>query len=569
MPFLCPTCDARYETDLGTCPKDGDHLVPFKDPDGLVGKVIDGRFEVKRLLGRGGMGSVYLAHQRSVDRLVALKVMKADLLEDQAQVKRFILEARAASRLTNNHTITIYDFGKSADGVPYIAMEYLRGLSLRDHLKQEGSLPVDEVVRITSEIAESLAEAHEHGIVHRDLKPENVFLATTGGREGVVKVLDFGIARARSLQGGSAVTSTGVIMGTPSYMSPEMIVGEPVDARADLYALGIMMYEMLTGLVPYQAETPMQVLLKHLHSEPEALERVIPSARVPGALQRFVWRCLSKSRDARPEDAKAFLAELTAAAAASGDDQLMFPVYATSTGFRVDADSLELLTTKKQLLQPLKTGSTGGSGTGTPAYVSDIVVENKTSALPWVIVASGAVLALAVALFFLVRPTLREPAAPLPAPAPAAAQAASPAPVAAPAPVAPAPVAPAPVAPETVSLSLVSVPPGAAVRLDGTAVGVTPHVLRVPKGPGVRRVELTLAGHEPATVPVVPDQDRIVQQVLTPMAPAPAPTVEKAPEPAPAAVKRPEPAPRRPKAAPAKPAKPAGKAVDERAGDWM
>ena len=561
MPFLCPTCDARYETDLGTCPKDGDHLVPFKDPDGLVGKVIDDRFEVKRLLGRGGMGSVYLAHQRSVDRLVALKVMKADLLEDQAQVKRFILEARAASRLTNNHTITIYDFGKSADGVPYIAMEYLRGLSLRDHLKQEGSLPVDDVVRITSEIAESLAEAHEHGIVHRDLKPENVFLATTGGREGVVKVLDFGIARARSLQGGSAVTSTGVIMGTPSYMSPEMIVGEPVDARADLYALGIMMYEMLTGLVPYQAETPMQVLLKHLHSEPEALERVIPSVRVPGALQRFVWRCLSKSRDARPEDAKAFLAELTAAAAASGDDQPMFPVYATSTGFRVDADSLELLTTKKQLLQPLKTGSTGGSGTGTPAYVSDIVVEHKTSALPWVIVASGAVLALAVALFFLVRPTLREPAAVIPAPAPAAA----------PTLVAPAPVTPAPIAPETVSLSLVSVPPGAAVRLDGTAVGVTPHVLRVPKGPGVRRVELTLAGHEPVTVPVIPDQDRIVQQVLTPTAPAPEPAVEKAPEPAPAAVKSPEPAPRRPKPARPEPtpAKPARKAVDERAGDWM
>lgn len=310
MRKLCPRCDREFEGEVDRCPDDGGDLVPLRQNDELVGRTIDGRFDVRKLLGRGGMGAVYLAHQRSVDRLVALKVLRRDLSDDASLARRFILEARAACRLENPHTVLIHDFGKTEDGMLYLAMEFLRGGSLRDRMRKVGPMPVEDVLRITEEVAESLAEAHGHGIFHRDVKPENVFLSERRGGGETVKVMDYGLARARPTPGESAITGAGVVMGTPAYMSPEVVTGQVADARADVYALGIMMYEMLTGIPPYQGATPMQVLLQHVQAEPQFIGAVAPAARVPPSIRALVWQCIAKDRAARPQDGAGFLAAL-------------------------------------------------------------------------------------------------------------------------------------------------------------------------------------------------------------------------------------------------------------------
>jgi len=609
MRYLCPKCDRQYDEALGTCPEDGEDLVPLKDPDGIVGKTLDGRFDVKRLLGRGGMGSVYLAHQRSVDRQVALKVLKRDLLEDAQQVKRFIVEARAASRLENPHTITIYDFGRTEDGILYIAMEYLRGQSLRDRIQQAGSLPLDETLRIATEIAESLAEAHEHGIVHRDMKPENVMLALRRSGGDTVKVLDFGIARARSVSGGSAMTSTGVIMGTPPYMSPEMILGESVDARADLYALGIMMYEMLSGLLPFRGDTPMQVLLQHLHSEPESLTLVAPQVDVPRSLHQLIWRCLAKDREHRPAHAQAFLDELAEARrrAAEGDEALA-PLFTTSQGFRVDNEALDVLTTKKRLQQPFSVGSTPGAfgsappgpgqtpgswgstppGPGqTPAawgsdpgsgrMASDIVVESRGGSLaPWVLAAVAVLLAVGMAAALLLRgegapattPVAMAPAAPAPAPNPLPAVATSPPPTQpAPAPVAEPTPSPAPEPePRAVRLIVQSTPSEARVQLGDVDVGTTPLDLLRPVSDERRALRIVKEGYRPYETSLAFDDDRILDVALEAL-PAPAPAPKK-PAPAPKPATRPAPT-REPKPATAPAPAPKKPSAAERVDDWM
>ncbi|MBN2361724.1 MAG: serine/threonine protein kinase [Deltaproteobacteria bacterium] len=306
MRYFCPVCDKRFDTDVGECPEDHCALLPVDDPAGLVGREVDGRFEVIELLGSGGMGSVYLARQKSVDRLVALKVMYRRLLEDATLIKRFLLEAKACARLANPHTVVIHDFGKTDDGVLYIAMEYLKGRSLRKKLEETPRLDVYEAARILDQVADSLTEAHANGIIHRDLKPENVFLAETPDDAEFVKVLDFGIARAESLMTSARMTSTGAVLGTPFYICPEMIQGDQIDERADIYALGIMLYEMLAGRLPFVADTPMKILLKHINTDPEPLEVINPDLSIPAAANEFVWSCLAKDRDKRPRNARAF-----------------------------------------------------------------------------------------------------------------------------------------------------------------------------------------------------------------------------------------------------------------------
>ena len=336
MRYVCTQCDAVYTEDLGKCPTDGGRLLPFKEEvDALIGMEIAGRFLIKKKLGEGGMGAVYLAHQTSVDRDVALKVLKKEFQEDVTVVKRFFLEAKAASHLASPHTITIYDFDKTPDGLLYIAMEFLKGYDVSDKIKKEGVLSLEETVKILDKTCESLAEAHEKGIVHRDLKPENVYLADTGAEKEFVKVLDFGIASAQDLTG-TKLTRTGFVQGTPSYMCPEAIMGEKVNAAADVYALGIMMYEMLSGVVPFAAETPMQVMMAHMQNEPEPVEAVNPNVSIPVSVHQFLWRCLAKQADERPQNAGEFkeqMHEAMAHADDSGDEQMQ-PMFVTSTGMR-------------------------------------------------------------------------------------------------------------------------------------------------------------------------------------------------------------------------------------------
>jgi serine/threonine protein kinase len=289
-------------------PELADEPLDVDDEESLTGRTIQGRFEVRELIGHGGFGSVYLARQTSVDRLVVLKVLRGDLVQKKSMERRFLLEAKATSRLNNPHTVTIFDYGKTDDGLLYIAMEYLRGRTLLAKIEEEGKLSVDESIRIACEMAESLAEAHSHQIVHRDLKPENVLLVETPTAQDFVKVLDFGIAHARPISGDMTLTRTGQLSGTPPYMSPEIIRGKKIDARADVYSMAIMIYQMLSGKCPFRGDTPFDIFMKHVQEKPPTLKEM--GVQVSPPLQKFLDRCLAKDAKKRPIDAGAFLREL-------------------------------------------------------------------------------------------------------------------------------------------------------------------------------------------------------------------------------------------------------------------
>jgi len=247
------------------------------------------RYEIVREIARGGMATVYLARDLTLDRPVALKVLSPELSGDPSFVERFRREAQAAARLSHPNVVSVYDWGQEAD-TPFIVMEYVEGRTLRDVLAAEGPLAPLRVAEIGEQIAAGLSFAHRHGIVHRDVKPGNVLLSRTGG----VKVTDFGIARA--MGGGDGLTQTGSVMGTAVYFSPEQAQGLPVDARSDVYALGVVLYEMATGAPPFRGENPVSVAYQHVR---EPLPR--PSERMPGLpadLERVIVCALAK----RPED---------------------------------------------------------------------------------------------------------------------------------------------------------------------------------------------------------------------------------------------------------------------------
>ena len=295
---FCPLCDEVVAGGPhGTCPVDGSSLL-MASQDELVGQVIDGRFEVLERVGAGGMGIVYRAIQRSVQREVALKVLQGALATDRVALKRFFKEARAASSLRHPNTITVFDFGRTSSGLAYIAMELLDGESLADALDRHGTLPTDRALRIAVQICDSLADAHERGVVHRDLKPENVHLEKRHGHPDFVKVLDFGIARLLSPDE-SRITRSGVVCGTPAYMAPEAGAAGEIDARADLYSLGVLLFELLTGRLPFEGRTALEMLMQHAQDTPPLLSSLSPRA-IPPALDGLVAALLAKRPDERP-----------------------------------------------------------------------------------------------------------------------------------------------------------------------------------------------------------------------------------------------------------------------------
>jgi serine/threonine-protein kinase len=308
----CPACAQRFSGDAGFCPFDGTKLElarydPLGDP--LLGTTIDGRYEVQALLGEGGMGQVYRVRHTTLDRRFALKVLRRELARDEELGARFIAEARATASVHHPNVVPITDFGKLPSGVPYFVMELLVGRSLADVVRAGGPLPVGAAVRIAREVAAAVGAAHAAGIVHRDLKPDNVFLVggVAGGVvSGDVRVVDFGAAK---VIGSSRVTRPGVIFGTPAYMSPEQASGQPVDHRTDVYALGIILYEMLCGRVPFEADTYMGVLTQHMFVQPVPPSRVAPSGREMGALEDITLVCLGK----KPEERFASMQDLVSA----------------------------------------------------------------------------------------------------------------------------------------------------------------------------------------------------------------------------------------------------------------
>ncbi len=267
----------------------------------MIGRMIDGRFTITEHLGSGGMGAVYRALQHSIDRQVALKLLRPEHLSDEAAVRRFFREARAASRLANPHTITVFDFGQSTDGLFYIAMELLRGRPL-SRLSDSDPQPMAPALAalLVDQVLESLEEAHREGVIHRDLKTENIFVLEEPAR--FVKVLDFGLAKSAGGED-AGITRTGITIGTPAFMSPEQACGEELDARSDLYAVGVVLFELLTGQTPFGEMPPIALIVRKLQDRAPTMAEVAPNLRIPPKLDALVTRLLSIDRAGRPASA--------------------------------------------------------------------------------------------------------------------------------------------------------------------------------------------------------------------------------------------------------------------------
>ncbi|MBN2802184.1 MAG: protein kinase [Deltaproteobacteria bacterium] len=310
--LICPKCSAPNPENTLYCAKCGTALLkkdkPGTEKDPFIGSFVGERFLVQKKLGEGGMGVVYEAEQTAIGRKVALKVLHPHL-NDEELYARFRNEAAASSRLEHPNTITVYDFGRTDNDSLYIAMEFISGISLDDEIKKSGAIEWKRACKLGSEICGSLRNAHENGIIHRDMKPENVMLCERGDDKDFVKVLDFGIAKILDDDPSDqrkALTKTGMVFGTPQYMSPEQVRGEKIDARSDIYSVGIILYQMLTGNLPFTADTPMGLLTKHLLDVPPRFKTFKNSPSVPDELESLVLSALEKEPDKRPQTMKEF-----------------------------------------------------------------------------------------------------------------------------------------------------------------------------------------------------------------------------------------------------------------------
>ena len=281
--------------------------------DPMVGRTVAGRFVIQGRIGSGGMGTVYKAVQTGLNRPVALKLLKEEVSWDPDTITRFHREAKAMSLLGHANTVRVFDFGQTADGTLYLAMEYLEGDLLTRKIENDGGLPPIDAIKVVQQILGSLHEAHAKGIIHRDLKPDNIYLAEVDGTpDPVVKVLDFGIAKV--FEGENTFdqleTQAGTVFGTPRYMSPEQAQGKTLDARSDIYSVGVLLYQLLTGLAPFRDEDAVVVMAKHIRDKPEPPNKVAPERRIPSSLNRAVLKALEKQPDKRFQSADDFIATL-------------------------------------------------------------------------------------------------------------------------------------------------------------------------------------------------------------------------------------------------------------------
>lgn len=291
----CPSCQASYPHDYTACPKDQTSLQPVTDL--IPGMVLRGKYEILDKLGAGGMGAVYKARHVAFDELCAIKFVGAHLLEDERALLRFRAEAVVARRLQHPNAVKVQDLDTTDDGRPFIVMEYVQGRSLRELFRDERDVPTKRILALAREACGALGAAHALGIVHRDIKPDNLMIVSGADGSESLKVADFGLAKVREgfeLASDKAFTQTGFILGTPPYMSPEQASGADLDGRSDLYSLGIVLYEMLTGRLPFRADSPLGMLIHHRETPPPP-----PTALgIPQAMAAVLMKSLAK----RPED---------------------------------------------------------------------------------------------------------------------------------------------------------------------------------------------------------------------------------------------------------------------------
>ncbi|MBK8482712.1 MAG: serine/threonine protein kinase [Proteobacteria bacterium] len=298
---LCTHCGSEYADEVSFCLRDGARLGGQPAPPGAdalgVGSVLVGQLELREACGSGAMGTVFRAWQSQMEREVAVKLLRRELLATPGLVRRFYREARAAARLSHPNIVVVHAIGETTQRLPFIVMEYVAGESLARLCQQQGALPVARALAIARQIASALVEAHGHEIVHRDLKPANILLQRRGSGGDCVKVVDFGIAKIVCDGDESQLTQTGAIFGTPHYLAPEQAAGADVDARADLYALGVILFLMLTGSLPFPNPNGMEVLLQHLQQPPPRPRDLAP--HLSAELEALVLRALCKERAQR------------------------------------------------------------------------------------------------------------------------------------------------------------------------------------------------------------------------------------------------------------------------------
>jgi len=460
-------------------------------PDPLIGRVINERFKITSLIARGGMGRVYRAEQSPLGRVCAVKVLTTNYQgeHDPEFNKRFFLEASIASKITHPNSVTIFDYGQTDDDIYYMAMEYLEGVTLHRAIRTDGVFPEQRVAHIGRQVCRALREAHALGCIHRDLKPANIFLVEHGDEPDFVKVLDFGLVKniGGDVKPEDQLTQTGLFMGSPKYMAPEQIRGEHVDTRTDVYALGIIMYEMLTGKVPFDKATSLSTLMAQVNDVVPSLREMNPDVVASPEMEDLILRCVAKDPEKRVGSMDEVLAALKRisgqGAAMTGEFRAMDGAAASGSfarspvsltpgplgGARPDPNAQETVVGDGSVSvsmsgmprsPPSMTPMLGSSGGALSVAPPDF--RARTNGKTAGALFAGAALAALIGAVVLTRTS--------PDPQHASSAAAPPAPLpAAPAHTAPATPAPAP-ATTTLSVRFVTDPPGATVRENGTEI---------------------------------------------------------------------------------------------------
>ncbi len=447
--------------------------------DPLIGQVLDGRYRIEAVIGEGGMGLVYKAVHVALRKPLAIKVLRPEVSKNEQIVARFKQEAQSASQIGNQHIIDISDFGELRDGSTYFVMEFLGGRSLTTALEQD-RFDTPRTIHIAKQLAKALGAAHEIGIVHRDMKPDNVQLIERGDDEDFVKVLDFGIAKVGG--GTSKLTQAGQIFGTPHYMSPEQCAGTTVDHRTDIYALGVILYEMAVGKVPFDADNLMGILTKHLYENPPPPHELPPPVNVPPALEAVILKCLNKKAELRYQSMAELIDDLEAVESGLTPKAVVDHVARSSHAGQTSPDLGAQGRVTFGLGQPNQTGS----------------IPGRRGKLP-LLIGAGALIALAGAGFALMprgeateQNVVKPAEGPQPAPAPLPTEAPAPqAPVAA---AQPDPKPPEPAPPASVMIK--TDPEGAELYREGALIGNTPFPVYKPKEGERVDFEARLAGYE-------------------------------------------------------------------------
>ncbi|WP_437775382.1 serine/threonine protein kinase [Sorangium sp. So ce1097] len=527
-------------------------------PDPLLGRVVNGRFKVVSVIARGGMGKVYRAEQAPLGRICALKVLspKYDGDHDPEFHRRFFLEASTAAKLSHPNTVTVFDYGHTDDDIYYIAMEYIEGKTLHRVLREEGPFPEARAAHIARQICRSLREAHGLGVVHRDLKPGNVLLVDHEDEHDHVKVLDFGLVK--DTESGENLTQQGLFMGSPKYMAPEQITGEEVSARTDIYALGVMMYEMLSGHVPFDKGASVGTLMSHVNDQVPPMQAHNPQLSISQTMEGIVYRCLEKDPAQRFSSMNELVAALKFAAGGISmrDTGETLPTRAGLASHRPTAPSYPSLPSYSTLTGDFPGLSTPNSSPPTsapPTYTGPLATDSALKApaapsfvapsitdsmgprpappldglsatqpgaspgrklVPWAI---AAVLAAGVGVAAVV--TSRAPVATSRAPALEPVAGSTP-----PAEAARAGAAPAETAPAARTLQVESAPPGAAVREGNKELCAETPCEIVWRGSAAalaseHELVFEMKGYKPATVRVSSAEER-VRAKLDPTAPS-------------------------------------------------